>query len=50
MFYFGFNTGSSQELQEDMQRFIFQAQKDEEVEGGGVFLGCLWPPKNFKST
>ena len=49
-FYFGFNAGSPQELQEDMQLFIFQAQKDKEVEGRGVFLGCLWAPKNLKPT
>lgn len=50
MFYFGFNAGSSQELQKDTQLFIFQARKDEEVEVGGLFLGRLWPPKNFKRT
>lgn len=50
MFYFGFNTGSSQELQEDMQLFSFQARKDEEVEGGGVFLGCLWPPQKLQAN
>lgn len=50
MFYFCFSAGSSQELQEGKRFFIFRAQKDKEVEGGGVFLGCLWPPKTFKST
>lgn len=50
MFYFGFNAGSSRELQKDRQLFIFQARKDKEVEVGGLFLGRLWPPKNFKQT
>lgn len=48
MFYFGFTAGSFQELQENMQLLLLQPQKAKEVEGGGVFLACLWPPRNFK--
>lgn len=49
MFYFGFNTGSSQELQEDTQLFSFSGTKGRGGGGWWVIPGLLMAPHKLQA-